>query len=193
MTSTSLSTKFLALLLFTASLALGSAAHSKIGGPLTTFQTKNAKLFTLKSRSVKEDKVYYVYSLTSHPAQQHSSPGFAGGVTLTTSGGKILGESLVIRLGADQEVGRILAAAICMELTYEAIGKAAPKTESLRAFEFNSYTNAITRGMQGMPQTIRYKNCNMRITISRTDENNLLLAITPIQPAAAKPDPTAAH
>ena len=192
MTSISLSTaRLLALLLLTASFASGNGAEGKIGGTLQTFQTRNAKLFAFKSRTVKEDKIYYVYSLTSHPAQQHSSPGFAGGATLTTSGGKILGESVVLRLGADQEVGRILAAAICMDLTYEAIGKAAPKTDTLRAYEFNSYTSAITRGLQGMPQTIRYKNCPFRITISRTNENNVLLAITPIQPAA-KPDTTPA-
>ena len=176
-------------LLATVVFSIGSAAVAKIGAPVQSFMAKNGRLFTFKNRTVKDDKIYYVYSLNSHPAQQHSSPGFAGGITLTTDQNKIEGESLILRLGADQEVGKVFAAALCMELTYEAIGKTPPRTETLRGKEFTSYSNAITRGLSGLPQVIRYKGYPMRITISRTDQGELLLAITP-NPTPAKTGPT---
>jgi hypothetical protein len=174
------------IILATLAYSLGSPAAGKIGASIRTFQANNGRLFVFKNRTVKEDKTYYVYSLISHPAQQHSSPGFAGGITLTTSGDKILGESLILRLGADQEVGKVLAVAICMDLTYEAIGKPAPKTQSLRATEFNSYSDAITRGLAGLPQVIKYKGYPMKITVSRTNEGELLLAIVPLPTATDK-------
>jgi hypothetical protein len=166
-------------LLATVVYALGGTAQARIGGPVSSFQAKNGRLFTFKSRTIKDNKIYYFYSLNSHPAQQHTSPGFAGGITLTIDQNKIVGESFILRLGADQEVGKVLATAVCMELTYEAIGKPAPTTPALRGKEFKSYSNAITRGLSGLPQVIRYKGFPMRITVSRTDQGELLLAIIP--------------
>ncbi|PWT96557.1 MAG: hypothetical protein C5B53_09465 [Candidatus Melainabacteria bacterium] len=176
------------VLLATVVASFGSTAVAKIGGSVQSFQARNGRIFTFKSRSIKDDKIYYVYSLNSHPAQQHSSPGFAGGITLTVDQNKIAGESFILRLGADQDVGKVLAAALCMDLTYEAIGKPAPVTPSLRAKEFTAYSNAITRGLSGLPQVIRYKGYPMRVTISRTDQGELLLAIIP-NPVPAKTSP----
>jgi hypothetical protein len=163
---------------------LEPAAEGRIGGSIQEFQYKNKHLLVFRNRSVKEDKVYYVFSLTSHPAQQHADPGFAGGMTVTTSSGKVLGESLAIRLGTDQQVGQIYATAVCMNLTYDAIGKPIPSTPEARGSEFKAYSNAIIKALAGLPQAIKYKGYAMRITVSKTNDNELLLAITPDQPAA---------
>jgi hypothetical protein len=162
--------------------SFGTAGHCKIGAPVSSFLARNGRIFKFKERSVKDNKVYYLYTLAKHPAQQHSSPGFAGGMTLTAGGGYILGESLVIRLGADPQVGSVFATAVFMELAYDALGKPVPKSEALRQSEFKAYARAITLALGGSPQAIRYKGYPMKITISRAGDNDVVLAVTPELP-----------
>jgi len=166
------------------SYLVGSAADGKIGGTVQSFQAQNSRILAFRSRSPKEGKVYYMYSLRNRPATQDPSFGFAGGLTLTTSADKIIGESLVLRLGNNPETGKEMAREILMTLTYEAIGKPPPNRADVQAKESEAYSNAVFLALAGLPQTLKYKGYPMRITLAKTNENDLLLAITPEYPAA---------
>lgn len=171
--------KFILIVQLTITLFLPSLSQAKIGGSSQSFEIKNKQLLIFKNRGSSGNKTYYFYSFVKHPAQQNASMGFAGGATITTANSKIIGESILIRLGANQEIGKIFACAICMDLTYEAIGKAVPSTQAVRESEYTAYREAINGALAGSPQIITYKGYAVRITVSKTKDNNLLLVILP--------------
>lgn len=159
---------------------LGIRVESRVGDPIQSFQAKNARVFIYKDHTTRANKVYYHYSLISDQAQQKSSPGFAGGMTITTDSGKVLSESLVIRLGTNSQVGKLMACAIFLDITYDAIGKPLPTKEIVKQSEFDSYMKAIDGALAGQPQIIEYKTYPMKIMVSKTNNNDLLLTIMPL-------------
>jgi hypothetical protein len=160
------------------SVFISLPATAKIGAPTASFDAKMGKLFLLKDHNLKEGVAYYHYVLIGDPDRQRRSPGFGAGMTLTVKANKITGQSLVIRLGQNRQVGKMFSVMLSMNVCYEALGKDPPKTEKVTNQEVKSYASAIERALSGAPQSIRYNGYPMKITISRTKESDLLVAIT---------------
>jgi len=161
--------------------------------PVSSFENKMKKLFLLKDRSAKGDITYYRYVLIGDQDRQKHSPGFGAGLTLTTNANKIEGESLLIKLGANRNVGSMFSVMLCLNVSYEALGKSPPKSSQSINDEIRAYSSAIERALAGSPQSIRYKDCPVKITLSNTKDSDLLLAITPIAPANQPGAPSAGN
>ncbi len=158
------------------------AAEARIGDSILSFRLKFSRIFTLKDNSSKDGKTYYRFSLNQDPVQQKSSPGFAGGMTVTCANDRIVGESLVARLGKNLTIGKAFTVGLSMDLTYDAIGKPFVTNKKEAAAEYRSYLNAIEQALVGSPQDIKYAGYNAKITLSKTNDGDILLAIIPNPP-----------
>lgn len=107
------------------------------------------------------------------------APGFSSAITLTVVDGKIVGQSMIIRIGENVQGGKALATLHAMDFVYEALGKAAPKNKSATESEFSQYQMAIDQVLSGFPQHVKYPHYAAVITMSRTPDGDLLLAATP--------------
>lgn len=165
-----------------ASFDLCQAAQAKIGDPIQSFESKFSRIFTLKDSSSKDGNTYYRFSLNKDPVQQKAAPGFAGGMTITCANGKIQGESLVVRLGKNVNIGKAFTVGLSLDLTYEALGKPIVTDKKEAAAEYRSYLNAVDQALTGSPQDIKYAGYNTRITLSQTNSGDILLAIIPNPP-----------
>jgi hypothetical protein len=120
-----------------------------------------------------------MFGLPEDQALHQKLPGFVGGLTVTTHQGRIIGESFLLRLGENFAAAKILAAATCLNVVYEAIGKSVPTKASERESDFNRFAGALDQALQGIPQNIHYQGFHMRVLLSKRGDNEILLAITP--------------
>jgi hypothetical protein len=137
------------------------------------------KLFLFKDSLTKENSTYCHYGLIGDPERQKRSPGFGAGLTLTVQANKIVGESVLIRLGDNSDIGKMFSTILTMNICYEALGKPRPQSEALTDSEVRAYAEAIERALAGAPQNIRYQGFPFKITLSRSKNSELLVAITP--------------
>jgi len=151
-----------------------------MGQPGASFNAKMSKLFLPKGTTPPnaDGTSYARYVLVGNQDRQTRSPGFGAGITLTIKANKIVGQSMVVRLGQNREVGKMFAVMLSLNVCYEALGKEAPKTQKGTNDEVRAYAAAITGALSGSPQYIRYNGFPMKITMSKTKENDLLVAIT---------------
>jgi hypothetical protein len=163
------------------------AAQAKIGDSIGAFRVKFARIFSLTDTSNKDGKTYYRFTLNNDPIQQKSSAGFSGGMTITCSNGKIQGESLIVRLGKNTDMGKVFTVGLCLDITYEAIGKPIVTDKKEAGTEFRSYLNAVNQALTGTPQDIKYAGYNSRITMSHTGSGDILLAIAPLPVSVSPP------
>ena len=164
-------------------LASTPPALARIGQPVTSFNAKTGKLFLLKSTTPPNNGTSYArYVLIGNQDRQQRSPGFGAGITLTLKANKIVGQSMVIRLGQNRDVGKMFSVMLSMNVCYEALGKEAPKTPKGTNDEVKAYASAIDRALSGSPEFIRYNGFPMKITMSKTKDSDLLVAITSTLP-----------
>lgn len=157
------------------SLSSGPAA-ARIGEAYSEFKPKAERGFKLKSETKKDNRTYYMYVMTLDRPTQEAAPGFTGGLTLTVIGGKITGQSMVLRLGDYQEAGKALAAAHALDFAYESLGKASPKSKVTTEKELAAYTTALDQALDGVAQNIRYPGFNVKITMSKYGQADILIA-----------------
>lgn len=156
-----------------------NAAQAKFGEAIDKFRQKMASHFTYISTEKKNTKVYYHFSVNTDSKIQQANPGFAGGLTITTENGKIAGESLLIQLGTQDDIGKKLAAILCLNLAYDALGKPIPLTDRDQQAEYDAYFKAVDDAMSHQPGHISYPGYSSRLTFSQTNDGNLLFAINP--------------
>jgi hypothetical protein len=161
-------------------LAAAMPALAKIGAPVATFNAKMSRLFLLKETTPKDGNTYFRYVLIGDQDRQKRSPGFGAGITLTGKANKIAGQSLVVRLGQNRQVGKMFAVMLSMNVCYEALGKESPKTPQATNAEVQAYASAVERALSGAPEYIRYNGFPMKITMSKTKDSDLLVAITAV-------------
>jgi len=161
-------------------------AFAKIGAPVATFNAKMGHLFIAKETENKDTASYAHYVLIGDPDRQKRSPGFGAGMTLTVKANKIVGESLVVKLGKNPQVGKMFSVMLAMNVCYEALGKETPKTAKATNDEVRAYASAAERALSGSPEFIRYKGFPMKITMSKFGDSDLLVAITAANPEPAK-------
>lgn len=129
---------------------------------------------------------HFTFEVNVPMDQKKASPGFAAGVTVTVTEGKIVGQSLAVKLGNNVTVGQKLAGIHGFSFAYEAIGKAIPPTRDKAEVEFKAFCDAVDRTCLGEQQYLRYPGFKALITI-RTDptSGNILIGATPDTPAAS--------
>lgn len=127
-------------------------------------------------------KTYYHFAVVTDKKIQQNSSGFAGGLTISTEAGKITGESLLIKPGADPDVGNRLASILCLTLTYEALGKPIPVTDKDKQIEFDAYIKAVEDAMDGRPGHINYPGYSSQLLFSKTADGNFLFVLNPSPP-----------
>jgi hypothetical protein len=188
-------TQFTTILAATAiSLSLtllpSSIAEARLGEPYATFKVKAAKGFKFKSESKKDNRTYYMFSMSLDATTMQAAPGFAGGLTVTVINGHVTGQSMVMRLGENYEAGKALAVAHALDFAYESLGKPSPKSKDSTDREFQQYTNAIDMVIGGSPQNLRYPGFNGVITLSLASDQSVIIAATPdAAPPPGGPEP----
>lgn len=166
------------------------AGEARLGESFQSFKVKAAKGFKFKTESKKETRTYYMYSMSLDPTTALAAPGFAGGLTVTVVGGRVIGQSMVMRLGDNYEAGKALATAHALDFAYESLGKPSPKTKESTEKEFLAYTNAIDMVMGGSPQNLRYPGFSGVITLSLAPDQAVIIAATPdAAPPPGGPEP----
>ncbi len=161
-----------------------------MGESFQAFKVKAAKGFKLKAESRKDTRTYYMYSMSLDATTTQAAPGFAGGLTVTVVGGRVTGQSMVMRLGDNYQAGKALATAHALDFAYESLGKPSPKTKDATEKEFRAYTQAIDMVMGGSPQNLRYPGFNGVITLSLAPDQSVIIAATPdAAPPPGGPEP----
>lgn len=131
---------------------------------------------------------HFTFEVNVPVKQKKLSPGFAAGVTVTVTEGKIVGQSLAVKPGNNVPAGQKLACLHGFSFTYEAIGKAIPPTRDKTEIEFNAFCSAIDRACMGEVQYLRYPGTRALVAIQRDSTNgNILIAVTPEMPTPSKP------
>ena len=153
------------------------SVQAKFGGSIEVFKQKMVNFFSYTNAEKKNEKTYYHFSVKTDRKIQEASTGFAGGLTITTDKGKIAGESLLVQLGNDDDIGKQLAAVLCLNLAYNALGKSVPITAEDKQAEFNAYFKAVSDALSGQPGHISYSGYNNQLIFSKTKEGNLLFVI----------------
>lgn len=160
-------------------LVIPPAAIGRLGETVESFRSHTGKIYRFKNDSRKDDNHYYMFSMVLDPQQQEAAPGVAAGVTLTTLNGRITGESMAIRLGDGSPAAKLFGLSKALAFAYYAIGKTASKNSRESEAEFSAFSAAAEQALFGMPQNIRYRGYNSKITLSRTASGDLVVAATP--------------
>lgn len=168
------------IFMFMASLvwAIPCAVQAKLGENYARFQATAAKGFKYKGRKDKDNHSYYMFTMQLDDATLTAAPGFSGGLTVTVAAGKIIGQSMVLRLGENIEAGKVLAAVHVIDFIYEALGRPNPKSKEAVAEELRSYESAIDQCLEDIPQKVKYPDTPGKIIISKTQAGDIAVACT---------------
>lgn len=173
---------FSVLILFAVQLCYLPAVQAKLGSSIETFKQRLASTFKLVNQETKNQKTYYHFSLVPDKKVEDSAPGFGAGLTITTEGGKIAGESLLVRVGSSyDDTGKKLAAILCLNLAYDALDKPIPKEGKDQDAEFNAYLRAVSDALLNKPGRISYPGYSGQLIFSQTNDGNLLFVISKMQ------------
>jgi hypothetical protein len=160
-----------------------NAAQAKFGDSIDTFRQKMASHFRYINTEKKNTKAYYHFAVNTDNKIRQADSGFAGGLTISTDNGKITGESLLVQLGTDNNIGKKLAAILCLNLAYDALGKPIPAADKDKQSEYDAYFKAVNDAMSGQPGHIGYPGYSSQLLFSQTNEGSFLFVINPAPPA----------
>lgn len=160
--------------------------EAKFGDAIDMFRQKMANHFKLVSQEKKNEKTYYHFAVNTDNKIQRATAGFAGGLTISTENGKINGESLLVQLGMDDDIGKKLAATLALNLAYEALNKPIPNEPKDKQAEFNAYLKAVDEALAGQAGHISYPGYANQLIFSKTNTGNLLFVINGGPSAQAK-------
>lgn len=160
-------------------VSCGLPAEARLGEPIQAFKNRVAGAYKAKPVTKKEDRSYHMFSLMPSNEVKEKTPGFGVGITATVVDGKIVGQSMAIRFGDNYDAGKKLGALYTMDFAYESIGKPPPKSKEAVDVEVGQFAMAIEQVLAGNSQHVSYPGFAYRITMSRTKEGDLLIAVTP--------------
>jgi hypothetical protein len=173
--------KRILVVLLASLLGWTSPAQAKLGEDFNAYKNRIAPAFTPAGQRGN----YYMFNMKVEQKEAMASPGYAGGLTVTVTNGKVTGQSLALRPGLEALVGGTLAAIHGMAFAYEAIGKPLPKAKAQGEAEFKAFSTAVGQAFLGQPQNVRYPGFSGLITLSRDNTGNLIVACrNPGAPAA---------
>ena len=153
--------------------------HAKIGEQISVFRAKTAARLKFRTQEARGAQTNYrfVYPLT--PEEETRCPGFATGITVTVAGGKIVGQSMAIRMGDAYDEGRVLAARRSLDFILEAIGKPKSTSQTEDAQQLASIKSAIEQALISNPQNIQFPGFPQRSKLSCSADGDLLVAVLP--------------
>ena len=154
------------------------SAQARLGEPFKTFKAKAETSYKFLKEDKKDDRTYESFVMILNEKLKASAPNFAVAETLTVVDGKIVGQSMMIRIGDNYEGGKAMAIIHAMDFAYESLGKPAPTKDGVEK-EYRQYEIAVTQVLAGLPQKIQYPGFKAKITLSRSNDGELLLAATP--------------
>lgn len=180
--------KAIKLLVLLFALTSPPSAEARLGEDFGAFLNR----FTKTTKSLKPlaqlpgvSTQHFTFEVNVPMDQKKASPGFAAGVTVTVTEGKIVGQSFAVKPGNNVTVGQKLACIHGFAFAYEAIGKSIPPTRDKAEVEFNAFCNAVDRACMGELQYLRYPGFKALVTIQRNSASgNILIAATPEMQAA---------
>jgi hypothetical protein len=172
-------TLFSCLLLALVDLLLAQPpALARLGEDFTSFEGRIISNFKFKGKETKQNRSYYRYTMLLDKSTEQAAPGFDGGLTVTVENGLIVGQSMLIRMGENNEAGKALAALHTLDFAFESLGRPSPKTKQEVQRELQSYTAALSKALAGTPQNIRYADTPGKITVSKRPDGSIAIAAT---------------
>ncbi len=173
--------KMKAPLFFSIALLISSQipCHAKIGEPIATFRAKTAAKYKFRTQESRGAQTNYRFAFPLTPDEETRCPGFGTGVTVTVAGGKIVGQSMAIRMGDAYDEGRAMAARRALDFILEGIGKPKSTSQSEDAQQLASIKSAIEQAMISNPQNIQFPGFPQRSKLSCSPDGDLLIAVLP--------------
>jgi hypothetical protein len=160
-------------------LSSQSPSQAKIGEPIATFRAKTAAKFRFRTQESRGTQTYYRFAFPMTPEEETRCPGFGTGVTVTVAGGKIVGQSMAIRMGDAYDEGRALAGRRALDFILEGIGKPKSTSQTEDAQQLASIKSAIEQAMISNPQNIQFPGFPQRAKLSCSSDGDLLIAVLP--------------
>lgn len=167
------------ILAIAATLAGQMPCLAKIGEPISAYRARTAVKYKFRSQDTRGTQVNYRFAFPLTPEEEAQCPGFATGITVTAAGGKIVGQSMAIRMGDSYDAGRNLAARRALDFILEAIGKPKSTSQSEDAQQLASIKNAIEQALISNPQNIQFPGFPQRSKLSCSPDGDLLVAVLP--------------
>lgn len=160
---------------------LGSppACDAKIGEQISAFRAKTSARLKFRTQEARGAQTNYRFAFPLTPDEETRCPGFATGITVTVAGGKIVGQSMAIRMGDAYDEGRALAARRALDFILEAIGKPKSTSQSEDAQQLASIKSAIEQALISNPQNIQFPGFPQRSKLSCSPDGDLLVAVLP--------------
>lgn len=165
-------------------------AQAKLGEDFAKYKARTSKGFLSTGEKKDGETTNYTFTLAPDTNQQKASPGYAAGITITAVKGKITGQSMAIRPGANPLLGGTMASIHSFAFAYEAIGKPLPTEKPKAEAQFKAFAGAVTQAFMGAAQNLRYPGFKGLITISRDGAGNLIVAARTEAAATAAKKPT---
>ncbi|MCC7532283.1 MAG: hypothetical protein IT342_27515 [Candidatus Melainabacteria bacterium] len=156
-----------------------SPSYAKIGESISSFRNKTAQKFKFRTQESRGAQTNYRFAFPLTPEEEARCPGFGTGVTVTVAGGKIVGQSMAIRMGDAYDEGRAMAARRALDFILEAIGKPKSTSQSEDSQQLASIKSAIEQAMISNPQNIQFPGFPQRAKLSCSPDGDLLIAVLP--------------
>jgi len=153
--------------------------HAKIGEPIAAYRARVAAKYKFRSQDAKGAQTYYRFAYALTPDEEQRCPGFGTGITVTVAGGKIVGQSMAIRLGDAYEESRNMASRRALDFILEAIGKPKSVSPTEDAQQLASIKSAIEQALISNPQNIQFPGFPQRSKLSCSATGDLLIAVLP--------------
>lgn len=158
---------------------IGHPVEAKIGEQISVFRAKTAARLKFRTQEARGAQTNYRFAYPLTPDEETRCPGFATGITVTVAGGKIVGQSMAIRMGDAYDEGRALAARRSLDFILEAIGKPKSTSQTEDAQQLASIKNAIEQALISNPQNIQFPGFPQRSKLSCSPDGDLLVAVLP--------------
>lgn len=166
-------------LAITMTLAGQMPCLAKIGEPIASYRARIAARYKFRSQEARGTQTNYRYAYPLTPEEETRCPGFATGITVTVAGGKIVGQSMAIRMGDAYDEGRNMAARRSLDFILEAIGKPKSTSQTEDAQQLASIKSAIEQALISNPQNIQFPGFPQRSKLSCSPDGDLLVAVLP--------------
>jgi hypothetical protein len=161
-------------------LLAGTASQARLGEDISKYKEKVAKVYATKSQSTKDGKTNYLFSINMDPQIIKVAPDFGGSLNITADqSGKIIGQTMALRLGKNIDIGKSIAVRYVLDFTYEALGRTVPKNTKEVGNEVVSYTTVINKALIGDPQNITYPKIKGKIVATKQSDDTIVFAATP--------------
>lgn len=151
-------------------------AQARLGEDFAKYRLRVAKGFSPAGEQRSQESINYLFQLLVDPQQLRAAPGYAAGITITSVKGKITGQSMAVRLGANSTVGTMLAAIHGFAFAYEAIGKPLPTEKAKAEAQLKAFSAAVVQALAGSAQNLRYPGFPGLVTVARDASGNLIVA-----------------